>query len=155
MLAQRKSQSSSILYPQHIESIVLRIGWNQCGENLPSTLSAVGSHSDSVEDEKEKLNEHKRENHGNDNINDCENWFKAMWLSNMDLLQLFDCAIYHKFDEQLVPKYTICNGVSNNDDSRWSLNNDIGYQPKLNVHDYDEQNRHKDTRQSIQNMKLY
>ena len=127
------------MYPQNIESVILRIGWNQNGENLPSTLSAVGSHSDSVQDERDRVgNPLRNENIDStfDDIDDCEAYFKNMWLSNCDLVRLFDAAVAHSFEKESGLKYTICNGVSNNADSRWSIKNDIGYVPRLNVHDY-------------------
>ena len=156
VFGERLSLSLCNLYPNNIEGVVIRIGWNQPGENLPSTLSAVGSHSDSIEDEREKTDQRKDIKDVNeekyDDIDDCEDWFRHMWLSNVDIVQLFDCAVNYKFDEKVAPKWTVCNGVSNNSNSRWSVRNEIGYKPKLNVNDYDKQNKNLSTKQPIENV---
>eukprot|EP01083_Nonionella_stella_P033198 90876_1 len=140
VFAERFALSLCKLYPNNMESVILRIGWNQPGENVPSTLSALGSHGDSAEDQRDKIDEKANDESGFDRVEDCEQWFRHMWCSNADLYQLFDCAINHTFDENVSPKYTICNGVSNNSNSRWCIENEIGYKPQYNVNDYDKQN---------------
>ena len=144
------------MYPLNIESVILRIGWNQSGENLPSTLSAVGSHSESVQEQRDKVSDslESRQNGGNefDDIDECEEYFKNMWLSNCDLVRLFDAAVNYSFTGELRNAYTICNGVSNNTDSRWNTVNDIGYKPQLNVHDYDQNNHHRTTKEPMENI---
>ena len=87
-----------------------------------------------------------------DDIDDCEDWFRNMWLSNVDIVQLFDCAVNYKFDLDKSIKYTICNGVSNNSNSRWYIKNEIGYKPKLNVNDYDKENKNVNNKQPIENV---
>lgn len=132
MYAIHKFQAERILYTisnkwyNNIEVIILRIGWIQPGINLPNTLHPSGDH-----------NNHNYGKEINKSQNDLyiENWFKTMWLSNIDLRLLFNCAINFKMNNK---KYYICNGVSNNTNTRWCLKNEIGYKPSMNVNDFDE-----------------
>lgn len=88
----------------------VRIGWCQPGDNLPTTLSAAGTPTQS----------------GDSNASDDEalqradRWFKEMWLSNRDFLQLFTQAI--RTDGSSWPDgFVLVNGMSNNRGMKWSL----------------------------------
>lgn len=106
--------------------VAVRIGWCQPGANLPTTLSAAGtptqsSSSAGVQDETQAR---------------AEPWFKGMWLSNRDFTQLFERAILA--DSSAWPDgYVLVNGMSNNIGMKWSLaatQQYLGYQPQDNVY---------------------
>ena len=116
--------------------VVLRVGWCQPGENLPTTLSAEGSPPEFLSElpvdgapslatsEADPLKE-----------ND-EQWFKGMWLSNRDFLSYFTaalsvdipvswpeeeteyCAKYHRHRRK---GFLIVNAMSSNTGAKWSL----------------------------------
>lgn len=57
-------------------------------------------------------------------------WARSMWLSNGDLIRLFDCAVEAELDERT---FVVVNGVSNNRGSRWDLSEAaelLGYSPE-------------------------
>ncbi len=59
-----------------------------------------------------------------------DEWARAMWLSNRDVVQLFECAIEAELDD---PVFVIANGMSNNRGMRWDLTETIellGYEPE-------------------------
>jgi nucleoside-diphosphate-sugar epimerase len=59
-----------------------------------------------------------------------DDWARAMWLSNDDLIRLFDCAVEAELDERT---FVVVNGVSNNRGSRWDLTDAaelLGYAPE-------------------------
>jgi len=59
-----------------------------------------------------------------------DDWARAMWLSNDDLIRLFDCAVEAELDEGTS---VVVNGVSNNRGSRWDLGDAferLGYSPE-------------------------
>jgi NAD+ dependent glucose-6-phosphate dehydrogenase len=45
-------------------------------------------------------------------------WARMMWLSNADLIRLFDCAVEAEIEDRL---YVLVNGVSRNHGMRWDL----------------------------------
>jgi NAD(P)-dependent dehydrogenase (short-subunit alcohol dehydrogenase family) len=47
-----------------------------------------------------------------------DDWSRALWLSNNDLIRLFDCAVEAELDDRL---FVVANGMSNNRGSRWDL----------------------------------
>ena len=108
---------------------------------MPSTLDPSGSIKVTKNEENNNENENKDKN---EIISIEKDWYKHMWLSNIDLFRLFECAIsnpitYNENRESMPFKnYTIVNGVSNNIGMRWCLQNDIGYKPVLNVNEFDE-----------------
>lgn len=88
----------------------IRIGWCQPGENLPATLSAAGTPTQSGTNENANDPAHER----------ADRWFKEMWLSNRDFLQLFTAAIYT--DGSTWPDGSLLvNGMSDNRGMKWSL----------------------------------
>ena len=101
--------------------VAVRIGWCQPGANLPSTLSAAGTPtqpSGGATGQDEGLAR-------------AEQWFKGMWLSNRDFLQLFERALLT--DGSSWPAgYLLVNGMSNNRGMKWSLEATrrwLGYAP--------------------------
>jgi hypothetical protein len=59
---------------------------------------------------------------------DREAWFRLMWLSNRDYLQLMDCCL--QADPAL--RFAILHGMSDNTGMRWDLESTrrlVGYQP--------------------------
>jgi nucleoside-diphosphate-sugar epimerase len=57
-------------------------------------------------------------------------WARDMWLSNGDLIRLFDCAAEAELDG---PAFVVVNGVSNNRGSRWDLSDAaerLGFSPE-------------------------
>ncbi|GAC1466148.1 MAG: hypothetical protein NVSMB9_06400 [Isosphaeraceae bacterium] len=47
-----------------------------------------------------------------------DDWSRSMWLSNNDLVRLFECAIEAELDDRL---FVVANGMSNNRGMRWDL----------------------------------
>ena len=59
-----------------------------------------------------------------------DEWARAMWLSNRDLVRLFDCAVEAELGDQL---FLVVNGMSNNSGMRWDLSRTsalLGYYPE-------------------------
>jgi nucleoside-diphosphate-sugar epimerase len=66
-------------------------------------------------------------------------WARKMWLSNADLIRLFDCAVEAEIEE---PSFVVVNGVSRNHGTRWDLSDAaelLGYLPTDNA--FDESHR--------------
>ena len=103
-----------------LTGVNIRIGWVQYDENLPHTIgphgagSRVGPQLPEPEDLEHSLR-----------------WFRGMWMSNRDYLQLLEKAI--RTDASGWPSSTILvNGVSNNTGTLWSQTeskNWLGYEP--------------------------
>jgi NAD(P)-dependent dehydrogenase (short-subunit alcohol dehydrogenase family) len=47
-----------------------------------------------------------------------DDWARQMWLSNADLVRLFDCAVEAEIDDR---SYVVVNGMSRNHGTRWDL----------------------------------
>jgi nucleoside-diphosphate-sugar epimerase len=99
-------------------AVLLRIGWCQPGENSPETISAAGTPKSSlVETDPERDHDLR--------------WFKAMWLSNGDLVRAVFAAL--RADASAWPsRAIIVNAMSDNRLSPWHLSAGrklIGYQP--------------------------
>ena len=61
-------------------------------------------------------------------------WARAMWLSNADLVQLFECAVESDLDDRL---FLVANGMSRNQGMRWDLAEStewLGYEPEDDAH---------------------
>jgi nucleoside-diphosphate-sugar epimerase len=59
-----------------------------------------------------------------------DDWCRQMWLSNADLVHLFDCAVEAEIDDRA---YVLVNGTSRNHGTRWNLSEAaelLGYLPK-------------------------
>ena len=105
----------------------IRIGWCQPGENRPETLSASGTPGEEpveLPDGSEK-----------DEVERADRWFRGMWLSNRDFVQVFEKAIVadgSKWEDG----FALVNGMSNNNGMKWSLEktlNLLGYEPEDDV----------------------
>jgi len=104
--------------------IALRIGWCQPGRNLPDTMSATGTPSIEEGDVGEEEELYSQLARGYDDDRRVLQWFQNMWLSNRDMLQVFErCSDWEGSGFQVV------NGMSNNEDMRWDISNPIGYAP--------------------------
>ncbi len=59
-----------------------------------------------------------------------DEWARAMWLSNADLVRLFDCAVEAELEDRT---FVVVNGMSNNRGMRWDLseaNELLGFTPE-------------------------
>ncbi|MCA1686664.1 MAG: NAD(P)-dependent oxidoreductase, partial [Planctomycetia bacterium] len=59
-----------------------------------------------------------------------DDWSRGLWLSNDDLIRLFDCAVEAELDDRL---FVVLNGMSNNRGTRWDLSATaelLGYNPE-------------------------
>jgi len=57
-------------------------------------------------------------------------WSRGLWLSNGDLVRLFDCAVEAELGDEL---FVVVNGLSNNRGTRWDLSataEKLGYSPE-------------------------
>ncbi|WEK48872.1 MAG: NAD(P)-dependent oxidoreductase [Candidatus Kaistia colombiensis] len=94
-------------------AVALRIGWCQPGANHPSTISASGTPNSRL-----------------DPLDDAAArdlaWFRGMWLSNRDLLDIFAASL--RADPAGWPTAGIVvNAVSNNSGMAWSLKNAVDW----------------------------
>jgi nucleoside-diphosphate-sugar epimerase len=106
-------------------AVLLRIGWCQPGENSPETISAAGTPKSSlIETDPEREHDLR--------------WFRAMWLSNGDLVRCVFAAL--RADASAWPSQAIVvNAMSANRPSPWDLSAGrklIGYQPLDDVSRY-------------------
>ncbi|MGL4421727.1 MAG: NAD-dependent epimerase/dehydratase family protein, partial [Gemmataceae bacterium] len=87
-----------------LEVIAIRLGWVWRGVNEPGELPAERGE-----------------------------WFRNMWLSDRDFLQLMDCCLTAPLPEP----FLIVNGMSANTGMRWDLTTArtlLGYSPQDDVH---------------------
>src|SRR5258707_2901258 len=59
-----------------------------------------------------------------------DDWSRKMWLSNHDLVQLFDSAVEAEIEDR---SFVVVNGVSRNHGTRWDLSDAaeiLGYLPE-------------------------
>jgi nucleoside-diphosphate-sugar epimerase len=106
-------------------AVLLRIGWCQPGENSPQTISAAGTPKSSlIETDPERDHDLR--------------WFRAMWLSNGDLVRCVLAAL--RADASAWPSPAIIvNAMSANRPSPWDLSAGrklIGYEPPDDVSRY-------------------
>jgi nucleoside-diphosphate-sugar epimerase len=106
-------------------AVSLRIGWCQPGENSPETLSSAGTpKSSSVGTDPEREPDLR--------------WFRAMWLSNRDLVRCVSAAL--RADASRWPsRAVVVNAMSSNRPSPWDLSAGrelIGYHPLDDVSTY-------------------
>ena len=111
-------------------AVLLRIGWCQPGENTPQTISAAGTPKSGLF-ETDPEREHDLR------------WFRAMWLSNGDLVRCVFAAL--RADASAWPSRAILvNAMSANRPSPWDLSAGrklIGYEPLDDVSSYAAPNR--------------
>lgn len=102
----------------------VRIGWCQPGENVKETLSATGTPTQAGGGETP-----------DPEIAATDRWFKGMWLSNRDMVHLFERALIAPSDAW-PDGLALVNGMSDNDGMVWSLDRTrtlLGYEPQDNV----------------------
>jgi nucleoside-diphosphate-sugar epimerase len=106
-------------------AVLLRIGWCQPGENAPQTISAAGTPKSGLIDTDPEREHDLR-------------WFKAMWLSNGDLVRAVSAAL--RAEASAWPSRAIVvNAMSANRPSPWDLSAGrklIGYEPLDDVSTY-------------------
>lgn len=106
----------------------VRIGWCQPGENRPETLSASGSPTLALGEAPPGLDPADFER--------SSRWFREMWLSNRDFVQIFERAIRVDASDWPQP-FLLVNAMSNNRGMKWSLAEArrwLGYDPQDNVY---------------------
>ncbi len=105
------------------EFVNVRIGWCNSGDNHPSSLTATGSPD--VTDAGASPTERAAWQR-------ADRWFKEMWLSNRDFVQLFEKALLTS--SHAWPSPVICvNGMSRNQNMKWDLQETrrlLGYEPQ-------------------------
>jgi hypothetical protein len=145
LAGERLAMTLGNLYADTTTFVVLRIGWCQPGENLPSTLSAAGSPPEFL------LDANTENGRGNiskeadaeavlaaENEKKDESWYKRMWLSNRDFLHYFEAAIHldiPRNDEKdggsstcggvhrnVRRGFVLVNAMSRNSGAKWNLN---------------------------------
>ncbi len=127
LYGERVCQTSAARAQGRTTFVAVRIGWCQPGANLPSTLSAAGTPTQNAVTPI-----------GGDAaaLARTDRWFREMWLSNRDFLQLFTRAILS--DGKPWPDgYILVNGMSNNRGMKWSLEATrrwLGYAPVDDVY---------------------
>lgn len=104
--------------------VSVRIGWVQRGENRPETINANGggtNHGPGQSDAEE--------------VGRALKWFRGMWLSNRDFLQLMERALTTPATNWPAPAIVV-SGVSSNTGTAWdhAAGRDyLGYRPVDNV----------------------
>jgi nucleoside-diphosphate-sugar epimerase len=105
-------------------AVSLRIGWVQPGENVPATLSATGTPFETPDPARPPSARDAR-------------WFRGLWLSNHDLVQVLDAALVADASAWPAP-HVIVHAVSHNTESPWSnaeCASLLGYDPVDSVDD--------------------
>ncbi len=103
-----------------LTGVNVRIGWVQPGENRPETIDLRGAGrrtGSALPDQQE--------------IERGLAWFRGMWMSNRDFLQLMEKAITAPSDSWPA-RAIVVSGVSNNAGTRWNLDDGrrwLGYAP--------------------------
>ncbi|MEZ4833620.1 MAG: NAD(P)-dependent oxidoreductase [Caldilineaceae bacterium] len=92
--------------------VAIRIGWCQPGENRPETLSASGSPTLELGTLPPDLDP--------TDFDRSDRWFRGMWLSNRDFVQIFEKAIGVEAENWPSP-FVLVNGMSANRGMKWSL----------------------------------
>jgi len=102
----------------------IRIGWCQPGENRRETLAAAGTPT-----------QERGSKETDPAIEATDRWFKGMWLSNRDMVHLFERSLVAPSDAW-PDGFALVNGMSNNSGMVWSieLTKDLlGYEPQDDV----------------------
>jgi nucleoside-diphosphate-sugar epimerase len=102
----------------------VRIGWCQPGENRRETLSAAGTPTQERGAEEADVE-----------MTATDRWFKGMWLSNRDMVHLFERALVASSDGWS-DGFALVNGMSNNAGMVWSIDatqRQLGYVPQDDV----------------------
>ncbi len=111
------------------EFVNVRIGWCNFGDNHPSALTATGAPE--VTGASVTPADHAA-------LQRADRWFKEMWLSNRDFVQLFEKALLASSASW--PGPVICvNGMSRNRDMPWNLEQThrwLGYEPQDDVREH-------------------
>lgn len=104
--------------------VAVRIGWCQPGENERETLSAAGTPTQG-----------RGSGETDPEVEATDRWFKGMWLSNRDMVHLFERAVSAPADGW-DGGFALVNGMSDNRGMVWSIAETrakLGYAPKDDV----------------------
>lgn len=113
-----------------MSTVSLRIGWVQVGENRPETLTAAGTPLPPEERQVQDAEDGR-----------TDRWFRNMWLSNRDFLDIAGRALSAAPDGW-PDTGIVVNAVSNNAGMDWSLEEArswLGYAPQDDVWRADQQ----------------
>lgn len=107
-----------------MSGVNIRIGWVQPGENIPASIGPHGGgrRVGNIETDADELAR-------------ALPWYRGMWLSNRDFLQLMERALTTSAADWPAPAITVC-GVSNNTGTMWNLAEGrdlLGYAPQDDV----------------------
>lgn len=108
----------------NFQTVVVRIGWCQPGENKPSTMTITGTPTHKIKEPSGDSEVSKAGVHAADPAK-VLSWFRLMWLSNRD----FEQVMLKSISCPLKQRITFVNGMSNNKGMRWSMDNEIGFEP--------------------------
>ena len=106
--------------------VCVRIGWCQPGENEPETLSAAGTPTQAESEES-----------GDSEVAATDRWFKEMWLSNRDMVHLFERALVAS-SNGWSGGFALVHGMSNNRGMVWDISSAralLGYEPVDDVYE--------------------
>ncbi|HEY1721382.1 MAG TPA: NAD(P)-dependent oxidoreductase [Magnetospirillaceae bacterium] len=123
LMGERLCRAKALATNGKLTTVATRIGWCQPGANEPRTMNLSGTPS---ADAPPPANA--------DEARDLK-WFRSMWLSNRDFLNLFERALVADPAGWPEPGITV-NGMSANKDMPWDIETTkrlIGYQPKDDV----------------------
>eukprot|EP00039_Didymoeca_costata_P020415 m.341192 g.341192 ORF g.341192 m.341192 type:complete len:337 (+) comp19892_c0_seq1:85-1095(+) len=110
----------------------VRVGWCQPGENTTSTMSITGTPSIEIEDEENFEVDPELKGNSLYDPDMILDWYRNMWLSNRDFVQLMSKAISEPLPKGS-PKHIILHGMSGNTGMRWHLDDVrqlLGYEPQ-------------------------
>jgi nucleoside-diphosphate-sugar epimerase len=103
-----------------LTGVNIRIGWVQPGENRPETVHAHGGGKRIGPDLADAAE-----------LARATSWYRGMWMSNRDFLQLMEKAITAPAD-RWPARAIVVSGVSNNTGTKWNLEDSrrwLGYAP--------------------------
>jgi nucleoside-diphosphate-sugar epimerase len=122
LMGERLCRERAIGSGGRLSTVSLRVGWCQPGENHPDTLNASGIPGDGVPADDAEM------------IRDML-WFRRMWLSNADFVQIVERAVLARASAWPTPAIVI-NAMSDNAGMVWDLaaaRGHLGYSPRDGV----------------------
>ncbi len=123
LVGERLCRAKAFATGGKLTTVATRIGWCQPGENNPKTMNLSGTPSAEAPPPQSA-----------DEVRDLR-WFRGMWLSNRDFLNLFESALTADPTEWPEPGITV-NGMSANTTMGWDIETTkrlIGYRPQDDV----------------------
>jgi hypothetical protein len=120
LFGERAVEAAACASGGQLTGVNLRIGWIQRGKNLART---IGIHGGGIDVDAEAV--------GQEEVERSLAWYRGMWLSNNDYLQLLEKALTADPSNWPAHSVTIA-GMSNNRESAWDLTEGrahLGYEP--------------------------